>query len=133
MLKGALIESDKPLGAYPAHAQEPLFERGLSQRAKKAEKLCFSLSTWPSPPRAALESQFGRLQGIAEENHVTALCASLDDVQPRARASIRWPSPATEAAPFHSTAILPTVLLNERPSRLMDEDLDEMHRLGPRP
>ena len=31
-------------GACPAHAREPFFEPGLSQRAKKAEKLCFSLS-----------------------------------------------------------------------------------------
>ena len=32
-------------GACPAHAWEPFFEPGLSQRAKKAEKLVFALSS----------------------------------------------------------------------------------------
>ena len=58
-----------------------------------------------STPRAAVISQLGRIQGISDGNHVTALCASLDDVQPRPRPFIPRPSPATEAAPFHSTAI----------------------------
>ena len=60
-----------------------------------------------STPRAAVESQLGRHQGIADGSHVTALCASLDGVQPRPRPFIPRPSPATQAAPFQSAVFRP--------------------------
>ena len=62
-------------------------------------------------PRAAVESQLGRHQGIADGSHVTALCASLDGVQPRPRPFIPRPSPATQAAPFQSAVFRPQNIL----------------------
>ena len=64
-----------------------------------------------STPRAAVESQLGRHQGIADGSHVTALCASLDGVQPRPRPFIPRPSPATQAAPFQSAVFRPQNIL----------------------
>ena len=50
-------------------------------------------------------------QGIADGSHVTALCASLDGVQPRPRPFIPRPSPATQAAPFQSAVFRPQNIL----------------------
>ena len=82
-------------GARPVHAREPFSSLRAESGAARHTRVFLSQAA-ALALRTALNVKIGRLQGIPDGSDVTALYASLIDVQLRPWPFVPRPSPATE-------------------------------------